>query len=301
MKSMNVMTRNKNQTIKHGKNVMPKITPAIRSALYRCGMDPTLTGTDLLEQFMFTKTGKVRPILGKSAKTEKGNGAGYYTAIAYLAPAKLAGINLCPFATDGCAAACLAHSTGNLKFPANQRVQVIKALWFHLFRDAFIETVKAEIRLKDVQARALGKVCAIRLNGSTDIQWERYIDTSEFPNVWFYDYTKFPVKARDKREHNYHLTYSYSEDPNADKRAKEWLDAGGNVAVVVAGPKGSKLAAAKKAAKHIIQQGFKGYPVLDGDKNDARFDDKPGHWVALYAKGEKAQADSTGFVQRIDA
>ncbi len=279
---------------------MPKITPAIQDALRRCDIDPTLTGAPLLERFMFTDSGKVRPILGKSIKTEKGNAAGYYTAVAYLAPAKLAGINLCPFATKGCAASCLAHSTGNLKLAANQRVQVIKALWFHLFRDVFIETVKAEIRLKDIQARALGKVCAIRLNGSTDIQWERYIDTSDFPNVWFYDYTKAPVKARDQRKHNYHLTYSYSEDPKSEPRAKEWLDAGGNVAVVVAGPEGTKLAAAKKAAKHIIKQGFKGYPVLDGDKNDARFDDTPGHWVALYAKGQKAQADTTGFVQRID-
>ena len=146
---------------------------------------------------------------------------------------------------------------------------------------------------------ALGKTCAIRLNGSTDILWERYLDMSEFPNVQFYDYTKARHSSRKNLASNYHLTFSLDEKPNSMAWATEYLDAGSSVAVVVAGKQGTKLAAAKKAAKHIITNGWNGYPVIDGDKNDARFEDKPGHWVALYAKGQQAQADTSGFVQRI--
>tara|TARA_R110002051_G_scaffold115713_2_gene188791 strand:+ start:82 stop:648 length:567 start_codon:yes stop_codon:yes gene_type:complete len=186
-----------------------------------------------------------------------------------------------------------------MKFASVQRAQVLKALWFHFFPESFVETLKAEIRLKELQAMALGKTCAIRLNGSTDILFERYLDMAEFPNVQFYDYTKARRSSRKNLAPNYHLTFSLDEKPNSMAWATEWLESGSSVAVVVAGKHGTKLAAAKKAAKHIITNGWRGYPVIDGDKNDARFEDKPGHWVALYAKGQEAQADTSGFVQRI--
>ena len=277
---------------------MPKVTQPIALALTRCGIDPTLPIEEFLPLFMFTPSGKVRSILGKSVKTEKGNKAGALTAIFYGAASSLSGINMCPWA-GSCAFACLGHTTGNMKFASVQRAQVLKALWFHFFPVSFVETLKAEIRLKELQAMALGKTCAIRLNGSTDILWERYLDMAEFPNVQFYDYTKARHSSRKNLAPNYHLTFSLDEKPNSMAWATEWLDAGSSVAVVVAGEHGTKLAAAKKAAKHIIANGWRGYPVIDGDKNDARFEDKPGHWVALYAKGQEAQADTSGFVQRI--
>src|SRR3954463_2700045 len=40
-------------------------------------------------------------------KTEKGRGAGYWTFILHLAPARLSGFQVCPMATEGCKAACL--------------------------------------------------------------------------------------------------------------------------------------------------------------------------------------------------
>mgnify|MGYP003626758944 FL=1 len=277
---------------------MPKVTQPIALALTRCGIDPTLPLPELLPLFMFTDTGKVRSILGTSVKTEKGEGAGILTAVAYLAASSLSGVNLCPWA-GSCAQSCLGHTTGNMKFASVQRAQVLKALWFHFFPESFVETLKAEIRLKELQAMALGKTCAIRLNGSTDILWERYLDMNEFPNVQFYDYTKARHSSRKNLAPNYHLTFSLDEKPSSMAWAQEYLDAGGSVAVVVAGEQGTKLAAAKKAAKHIIANGWRGYPVIDGDKNDARFEDEPGHWVALYAKGQEAQSDTSGFVQRI--
>lgn len=43
-------------------------------------------------------------------KTEKGKGLGYWTFILHLAPARLSGFQVCPMATEGCAAACLSRS-----------------------------------------------------------------------------------------------------------------------------------------------------------------------------------------------
>ena len=277
---------------------MPIVTKPIALALTRCGIDPTLPLSELLPLFKTTDSGRKRPILGTSVKTEKGEKAGILTAVSYLAASTLSGINFCPWA-GSCAFACLGHTTGRLRFEQSQKAQVLKALWFHFFPEDFIATLKKEIARKEMEAMAQGKICAIRLNGSTDILWERYLDMSEFPNVQFYDYTKARHSSRKNLAPNYHLTFSLDEKPSSMAWAQEYLDAGGNVAVVVAGKQGTKLAAAKKAAKHIIANGWNGYPVIDGDKNDARFEDKPGHWVALYAKGQEAQADTSGFVQRI--
>src|SRR4051812_30271137 len=48
-----------------------------------------------------------RVLTPSNPKVEKGRGAGYWTFILHLAPAKLSGFNVCPMATAGCKAACL--------------------------------------------------------------------------------------------------------------------------------------------------------------------------------------------------
>jgi hypothetical protein len=47
--------------------------------------------------------------------------------------------------------------------------------------------------------------------------------------------------------------------------------------------------------KDKIPKSFKGFQVVDGDKDDLRFLDPKGVVVALYAKG-KAKQDASGFV-----
>jgi hypothetical protein len=58
-----------------------------------------------------------KTLLGvQNAKTSKGESLGYLTGIMYLAPANtVKGLNLCPFASSGCKAACL-YSAGRGKF-----------------------------------------------------------------------------------------------------------------------------------------------------------------------------------------
>ena len=278
---------------------MNKITKAIAVTLQALGLDPKLPRADIIRALRTTPGGNLRKILGTSTKVEKGEKIGVLTSVVYLSPSKEAGINLCPFASDGCAASCLGHSTGHLSYSTNQAVRIAKTLWFHLDPDSFLAQLEAEIRLHETRAIIMGKRSAIRLNGSSDILWEKHVDMAAFPETTFYDYTKFPHATRANRPANYHLTFSLDERPGSMDRAMVWLSNGGNVAVVVAAEGSTNRNHAKLAARHIITHGWNSYPVLDGDESDVRFDDAPGHWVALYAKGPKALHDDTNFVQRI--
>ena len=103
-------------------------------------------------------------------------------------------------------------------------------------------------------------------------------------DIQFYDYTK--ILNRKNLPSNYHLTVSYSEA--SDRYASQVLqvkqDSSTNIAVVF-------------KDKASIPSTYKGYNVIDGDKDDLRFLDIPNSVVALYAKGQ-AKKDNSGFVIR---
>ena len=128
-----------------------------------------------------------------------------------------------------------------------------------------------------------------QLNGTTDIRWELiklgdYNIFESHPDVQFYDYTKIPNrKVADYP--NYHLTWSYSSaNPKYEELFWDVIRKGMSVAVVFRKP--------------VNMTTWRGYKVVDGDKDDLRFLDPQSSIVALYAKGA-AKHDSTGFVQDI--
>ena len=280
--------------------------PAIYwGALDRLDLPRDITRADLFKAVAFTKSGRPRNILGTSVKVEKGEAQGVLTAVAYLSPGREAGVNMCPMAA-GCEPGCLGTTTGRLRMDLATRARISKTLWFMLYRDRFLRRLHWEITGHAMTAEALGMIPAIRLNGSSDIAWERHGVPQAHPDVQFYDYTKLPAKSRADAPDNYRLTFSLSERADSQGHALQWLDAGGNVAVVVAG-KSAKVKDAKAAAASIIERGdltvwdggqFHTYPAIDGDLTDIRFDDPPGAWVVLYAKGG-ALHDTSGFVVRI--
>tara|TARA_Y100000114_G_scaffold46569_1_gene42366 strand:+ start:911 stop:1648 length:738 start_codon:yes stop_codon:yes gene_type:complete len=225
-------------------------------------------------------------------KTEKSNGLGYLTAIMHLAPAKLAGVgNLCPWASPGCLHSCL-HTAGRggiIKAGettnAIQRARIARSKLFANDRAAFLAQLRRESvsHVRRAQRNALRP--AIRLNGTSDLPWERLaLDLfAEFSGVRFYDYTKSSKRMRQQREtswpHNYSLTFSRSET-NTDE-ALALLSAGHNVAVVFRG---------------ALPEYWNGFPVINGDEHDLRFLDPIGGFVVgLKAKG-KARRDHSGFV-----
>lgn len=225
-----------------------------------------------------------------STKLAKSDAAGtkYLSAICYLAPHKVAGFgNVCPNASAGCIAACL-NTAGRGIYQKTQDARIARTkLWFE-DRETFKTQMAKEIQAFVKKCTKAGKVAAIRLNGTSDIPWEKVWPEvfKLFPQVQFYDYTKNLKRmlawSKGEMPANYHLTFSRSE-VNEDK-CKEVLKAGGNVAAVF--------------STDNFPSTYLGFPVFDADEDDLRFLDANGTVQALKAKG-KAKKDSTGFVVQL--
>jgi hypothetical protein len=222
-----------------------------------------------------------RNVLGiqADAKTKKGTGKGYLTGIMYLAPASLSGVNICPKSSAGCRSACL-FSAGRGRFYSITRARIVKTLAYHFDTPRYVETIKKSIKSLIVKAKNQGLIPVVRLNGTSDILWERTTDILQtFPDVQFYDYTKIAKRFLFSIPANYHLTLSLSEDNDAD--AKLALSKGFNVAAVF---------------RKELPSTFLGYRVTNGDETDLRFLDQSGVVIGLKAKG-KAKTDQSGFVR----
>ena len=225
-----------------------------------------------------------------NAKTAKSDAADadVLTMILYLAPFNLSGHQVCAAASAGCAAACL-NTAGRGKMTSVQRGRLRRTkLWFtqrEVFKGQILRELLAFVRKCD----KLGKRPAVRMNGTSDLLWEKqWPELFElFPMVQFYDYTKHAKRCKTgwKLPKNYHLTFSRSETNDAD--CLEILRQGRhNVAVVF----DSKTLPAK----------YRRFRVFNADKTDLRFLDpgtrRGGGMIAgLYAKGD-AKRDDSGFV-----
>ena len=248
--------------------------------------------------------------VGTNAKTVKGDGSEYLTAILYMTPYKVwvetlgRYSNSCPMAEQaGCIDACL-NTAGRGAFNNVQSARMRKAQWFYNDRAGVMDTLFEDGTKFVNYCKKRNIQPCVSLNGTTDIQWElipipnivkgepKKNIFEQFPDVQFYDYTKIANRRKVKDIPNYHLTWSYS---GADPRYAAMLDTaitnGMNAAVVFR----SNFIKVVPKCWHKWQ----GYPVIDGDKDDLRFlDPKGGHIVALYAKG-KAKKDTSGFVQEV--
>jgi putative transposon-encoded protein len=230
-----------------------------------------------------------RSLLGVSgdAKTVKGESFGFLTGILYLAPLDLGGFgNVCPFASKGCAADCL-NSAGRGAFNSTQKARREKTALFFKANASFLCNLALDILKLQRKAVKLGLKPVVRLNGTSDIAWEKlklngFNLFQMFPAVSFYDYTKNPKRALDnaKSMHpkNYRVVFSRSETNEAD--CEKVLQAKGNVAVVF---------------RNILPKRYLGKRVIVGDESDLRFLDPKGCVVGLTAKG-KAKRSNSGFV-----
>ena len=232
-------------------------------------------------------------------KTAKGEKQGILTAIMHLAPHKLGGVgNICPHATTGCALACLnTAGRGGIGLDADgmnaiQVARIRRTRYWKNHKIEFNAMLHREIRNFVRYAKRHGFDPAIRLNGTSDIPWEKFEFCGHdnvfaaFPDVQFYDYTKWPIGMRGTIPANYHLTYSLAES-NAH-HAADALARGHNVAAVFRTAKSKPLQS---------PYNFRGRyrRVIDGDATDARFTDTGGAIIGLRAKG-RAKHDTTGFV-----
>ena len=231
-------------------------------------------------------------------KVLKGLKQGYNTYILHLAPASLSGHNTCPKATEGCKAACLntAGRGGMFKRGEStntiQQARIRKTKLFYSDREQFMALLVKDIELAIKQSARLGLIPVFRLNGTSDLSWEKYpvkMGNVIYSNIFnafgfvqFYDYTKV-LGRKVSGISNYHLTFSAADGNDAD--VLNAIQQGYNIATVFG---------IKKTLP--MPESYLGRPVFNGDESDLRFLDPKGVVVGLYAKG-KAKKDTTGFVK----
>ena len=164
-----------------------------------------------------------------------------------------------------------------------QRGRERKTMWLLSDPVGFYDALNNDITTFRRRQLRNGITPCVRLGG-TDDKGDAIKLAPSYPDVQFYDYTKIPNrKVADYP--NYHLTWSYSSaNPKYEELFWDVIRKGMSVAVVFRKP--------------INMTTWRGYKVVDGDKDDLRFLDPQSSIVALYAKGA-AKHDSTGFVQDI--
>jgi hypothetical protein len=230
----------------------------------------------------------------KTAKNESMDK--FLSYILHLAPYKLSGVNVCPMASRGCAAACL-NTAGRGRFDSIQEARLKRTRRLIDSRSEFMADLVKDLTAAQRKALKLGKTAVVRLNGTSDIDWT-VIKTDNGQNVFerfssiqFYDYTKVIRRLEKMRLNpipNYHLTFSRSESNHYE--CLRAIQLGFNVAAVF--------------QTENFPESFEGRPVIDGDAHDLRFlDMRPadglGAFVGLKAKGQ-AKRDTSGFVIQVE-
>jgi hypothetical protein len=165
-------------------------------------------------------------------------------------------------------------------FKVNQLARINKTKYFIENRELFLNQLDHEIKLLKKKSELLGLKLAIRLNGTSDLPFERYKikDNKSLmelnKDVIFYDYTKIKNRLNSLLPNNYKLTFSRSESND-----HELKDIKQNIAVVF---------------KNKLPKKYLNKKVIDGDEHDLRFLDPKNSIVGLLAKG-KAKKDNSNF------
>ena len=231
-----------------------------------------------------------KKLLGSSTyKMEKSQKYKYLSEILHLAPANIGGVNICPNASPECIKLCL-NTSGRGQMNTVQKSRLNKKYYFLADRLKFLNHLDREIKLSYARASRKGFKYTVRLNGTSDLPFERYklenglnlMDNN--PQVQFIDYTKVTnrLDKKNKIPKNYSLTYSQAE--NNLKDVKQVLKTKYNIATVFR----------KKLPKKWL-----GRKVINGDISDLRhLEDGKKIIVGLIAKG-RAIKNFNGFVQDV--
>jgi hypothetical protein len=213
-----------------------------------------------------------------SSKLKKNMKVNVMTYCLYLSPAYTSGYDVCEYSTVECRLGCLATS-GRAKMEINSDHQPIanarikKTKLFFEERQFFFDWLIRDIDTWRNKAEKKGYLFNVRLNGTSDIDWQNEkaflgLNIFEiFPSIQFYDYTKNDNKFINTPI-NYHLTYSY-HGRNWDI-CQELLEKGISIAMVFN---------VKNEAD--LLKTYKGYTVSNGDLNDNRVTDAKGVVVGL--------------------
>lgn len=202
---------------------------------------------------------------------------------------------LCPAASLGCRAACLAHS-GHGAFPATQYARAVRTLF--LMSSPYFAGVLIGSETRRAVDRYGADGVTLRLNVTSDLRWERMGYAADAlggliaRGVRVYDYTAHKPSAREGAEAlGVSLTYSAKEaSATPDDYLRDVLVSGRNVAMPFHVAKGDALPTHYALAGAV-------FAVIDGDLSDDRTADPRGVIVGLRAKGAKGKRDASGFIR----
>ena len=205
-------------------------------------------------------------------------------------------INTCIYA-GSCKGPCL-RNTGNMQLDTSGRSRYLKTWFFYTEPLAFLRKLILEIISNSSSCYNKRQKYYLRLNGMSDIEWERFIYMDSLVKntkglYGFYDYTKYPISQRIGMAHKisggvpfpqkYKLIYSWDEKQVAPKRAFEWMKWGASISVVYPFSKKEEVRSLLKKNRFLIV----------GDEDDNRFKDKPNCIVLLKNKGDLKENEKT--------
>lgn len=200
-----------------------------------------------------------------------------HTYALYLAPADTSGYNVCPYSTKECRIGCLATSgrAGMEILSGKNRItnsRITKTKLFYEQPEFFMAWLIAEITANKSKAERQGAGFSVRLNATSDIDWQNvringFNIFEIFPDIQFYDYTKNPNKFNNLPT-NYHLTFSYTG--RNWNTCKTLLTHGYNIAMIF------KVKNAKQ-----LPDTYHGFEVVNGDLTDYRVADSKGVIIGL--------------------
>ena len=154
-----------------------------------------------------------------------------------------------------CIKTCLAFKGLAKVYPSVIKSRKAKSEYFVNDTDTFIKQLIKEIKNQEKRALKKNKKPVVRLNGFTDIDYEKFGIFKLFPNVQFYDYSADYERVLNNNNPNLHYTFSYKG--NNLKECIELLKNDVSIAVI----------------DIPENQFFNDYEVehIDGDKHDFRF------------------------------
>ncbi len=213
--------------------------------------------------------------INPSTKIEKGQKINVNTAILYLAPdTTVTNKTICPNASrNGCSNDCLA-SSGRLGMINGQLAQIRRTLYYLYHNESFMIQLQNEI---DKYHKKYGDTLAVRLNGTSDLNWAEFIANN--PKIQFYDYSKLRNMILKNKNKNHHYTFSGSMYSDySRKELTKAVNSGLNIALAF-NTKGTKKDTLRIPKKLFNKK------LVDFDVTDVRFKDKKGSIGYLKRKG----------------
>ena len=189
---------------------------------------------------------------------------------------------ICPGSkAAGCMDACLKESGRAKQFESINIARQKKTDYWHADQAGFLSQLTRELTnfQKNVCQRQ-NVQGVVRLNTISDIPFEEHGIPQQFPDLFFYDYTKQAKRLAGNLPANYRLMFSYSDRPQYQNQVAAALPTGVPIAVVF---------------KNRLPSEYLGRPVIDGDLSDLDNVMAGPVVVGLTAKGP-ALKDQSGFV-----